>query len=187
MMDEAQQIKAQLVILSEYLQTTLSEPQILLYAKELEDIGPQGLARAISALKADTALWPGRFPLPAKIKAYLLGDLDSRVALSMRRIMAVNTAAEAYELPRIEYATMKTYGLNAILERSSYTTATIYAQLRDLLRVAHSDHLREERLGLPDSTNRDFFEAKGATLGLGQDGERSPVPAGQDGSSEDTW
>ena len=147
-----QDIKAQLVVLSLYLQCPpLQDAQIRLYAQELEDLGPDGLRQAIVALKADETLYAGRFPLPAKIRSYLHGDINTLVSTGLARIMAATTAHEIYRLPREEYEVVQTYGIKAVLERSHGDTATIYAQLRDALRVRYMRRAAEARLGLSDN------------------------------------
>lgn len=197
-MDSSQQIKAQLVILAHYLQCQpLSDEQVLLYARELEDIGPEGLARAISALKADDSVWSGRFPLPAKIRSYLHGSVEDRAARSATKILALSSVGEAYAtLSREELAAAKKYGLSAIVDRSTNQTPTIYAQLRDLLQADYrevsrrqSTHLLPEggTLGLPNYSQEADEEAprpEGLPITVGADGR---IQARSVRTDKDSW
>lgn len=144
------EIKLLLAGLSLFLQAPLSDEQILLYAREFQDIGPLGLAEAITRLKADPGLYPGKFPLPAKIKSYLVEALEDEASRSARRIMSCANAREAYEkLTQVEIRIAKEYGLTSIIDRSAHATPTIYAQLRDALKEAYGF---ERRLALAGPT-----------------------------------
>lgn len=143
-----QSIKAQLVVLAEYLQTTLSEPQVRLYAAELMDLGPDGLARAIAALKADETIWPGRFPLPAKIRSYLMGEVNTLVSESLARIMKCHEPRDIYALPPLEREVAEEYGIKSITERAVGDTGTVYAQLRDALRAKYARKIASHKIKL---------------------------------------
>lgn len=162
-MTPEQEIKAQLIVLSEYLQChTLSDAQVRLYATELADLGPEGVRAAISALKADESVWPGRFPLPAKLRSYILGTIDNRVSESLRRILSHNGREPI--LSRLEHRVAADYGWKTIFDRNTTSTPTISAQLRDLLRAAHQRQQNEARLGLPEHSPRTGIEAQKPTL-----------------------
>jgi hypothetical protein len=153
-MTNEQAIKAQLVLLAFYLQTTIPDELLLLYARDLNDIGPEGLAQAIEALKRDESVWTGRFPLPAKIRSYLTGTIEDRAALSARKILDVTDYAHARAtLSNIEYSVASEYGLQSIFERGPTQTPTIYAQLRDLLKATYLEQ-RQETLRLEMEMNR---------------------------------
>jgi hypothetical protein len=148
---DLQKIKGMLVVLAEYLQTQISDAQVRLYAEELEDIGPSGLAAAISSLKADPSVWSGRFPLPAKLRSYAYGDIERTVTEYLDMIMACDSQQQLYSLPGPALAAAKSYGFVAILERNSYSTPTIYAQLRESLKNRLTAMtLKRQRNDLPD-------------------------------------
>jgi hypothetical protein len=140
--DPEQIIKTQIVMLAEYLQTKLTDDQVRLYARDLSDIGPEGMATAIRRLRADPALWAGKFPLPSKIRSYLLGDIDDRAVESASRILDCYSWMEAKEkLNPTEYAVMKKYGVRAVTDRFNTDTKTIFAQLRDLMKAAYGKEI----------------------------------------------
>lgn len=145
---ELQNIKVQLVVLAEYLQCDgLTDAQVVLYARELYDLGPEGVSKAIEALKADPSVWSGRFPLPAKLRSYLTGDINELVAQSVSRIMACSTVAEIYKLPKIDYDAARDYGITTIVFREIGDAPTMFAQLRDLLKARYSVAIKEKQLG----------------------------------------
>lgn len=138
LLDKKQQVKLMLVTLAEYLQTSLSDVQVKLYADDLMDIGPEGLAKAIACLKADETVWSGRFPLPAKLKSYVHGSAYGRAVESARRILSCRDVRDATTmLSKLEFDVAKGYGLMSITERSYESTSTIFAQLRELLLAAY--------------------------------------------------
>lgn len=152
------QIKAMLVMLSEFLQTTLSDDQIRLYAHDLQDIGPEGLATAIKRLRADPSVWAGRFPLPAKLKSYLSGTAEDRAIESANKIMACTSYSEAYRtLSPTEILVMKAYGMQGVIERNPANTTTVFAQLRELMRTAYTKEIINGQssvaLGAPGEKN----------------------------------
>lgn len=149
-MTEEQNIKAQLVMLAEYLQTSITDAQVALYARELEDLGEGGLLRAIVALKGDETLWPGRFPLPAKIRSYVVGDVNNTVTVGVAAIMKAESQAELLKLGRFEWEVAQSYGIKSILERDAAHSPTIYAQLRDALRAKYLHKATTKRIELID-------------------------------------
>lgn len=90
-MTKDQTIKIHLVALAEYLQCELSDAQVKMYAKEL-DMDVDQLALAIALLKQDPDVWPGKFPLPGKIKSYLTTDAED---MANTMVMNVLKAADA--------------------------------------------------------------------------------------------
>lgn len=68
------------------MQCSLSDAQVLMYAKELE-MDPDQLAFAIALLKQDPEVWPGRFPLPGKIKSYLTSDTEDRANTMVMNVL----------------------------------------------------------------------------------------------------
>lgn len=107
-----QMIKIHLVALAEFLQCTLSDHQLLLYARELA-IDPDQLALAIALLKQDADVWPGRFPLPAKIKSYLTGDLEDQANSMVVNIMLAVDDGESSSWAKLtseEKEVVKVYG-----------------------------------------------------------------------------
>lgn len=176
-MTNDQKIKAELVILSEYLQCTITDAQLRLYAIELADLGPEGVRAAISALKADESVWAGRFPLPAKLRSYLEGTIDDQVSESVRRILAHNGREPI--LSRIEHRVATDYGWKTIYDRNTSSTPTIAAQLRDLLRAAVQRHRHEARIELSGSTQRYNLEAPKPThlsVATGGDHDQGVLP-----------
>lgn len=152
-MTPEQEIKIELVVLAEYLQCGgLSDAQVRLYADELSDLGPANLRRAISALKADTELWPGRFPLPAKLRSYVEGDIKYLASDGASRILACHSYDEVRALAPYLQEVAKEYSIQAIIDRNSDQTSTIFAQLRDLLKAKMGLQITERRIGLPDYT-----------------------------------
>lgn len=146
-----QAIKAQLALLSVFLQAPIPDAVLLLYARDLHDLGSEGLATAIEALKRDETLWTGKFPLPARIRAYLTGTIEERSALSARRILDIGRDAQGYctaknTLSALEFSVACEYGLQAIMDRSPGQTPTIYAQLRDLMRATYIDARKTQLL-----------------------------------------
>ncbi len=170
-MTPEQNIKAQLVVLAEYLQTTLTDPQVKLYADELAEIGPEGLARAIVALKGDEALWPGKFPLPAKIRSYLFGDLNNQVLKGVTAILAADTAEQIHRLGRPEWEVANAYGIRAILQRDSSVTGTLFAQLREALKARYIKDQQEARIGLPKDHRHTLTQAPPLPLPGGEQGK----------------
>lgn len=146
-----QAIKLQLIALAEYLQTSLPDHLIQAYAGELSDLEPDVLAKAIKRLKADPEPYPGKFPLPGKIRSYAEGTVESMAVESARRILNMSSQKEAYEtLTPVEFLVAKQYGLNSIIDRLAGTTPTIFAQLRDSLRVEYQKRTdASRRLQLP--------------------------------------
>jgi len=113
-MTKEQAIKMQLVALAEYLQCELTDPQVKMYAAEL-DMDPKQLALAISILKEDPDIWAGRFPLPGKIKSYLGGDLEHKANVMIMNIFkAVDDNTKRSELTADEKKVVEAYGWNNI-------------------------------------------------------------------------
>lgn len=129
-------IKAQLALLAGYLNLKLPDELLLLYAADLEDLGPQGVSMAIDALKRDESLWPGRFPLPAKIRSYLTGSVEDRAVMSAKKILSIGSYAEAKEkLSNLEHLVFYEYGPRAIMDRDVSQTPAMFAQLREMMRA----------------------------------------------------
>lgn len=149
--------KAQLALLSFYLQTPpLPDELLLLYASDLSDLSPSELAFAIEALKRDESVWTGRFPLPGKIRSYLHGSTEERAIVSARKIMDVRGYQHARDtLSSEEYKVASQYGLQAIFEREPSKTSMIFAHIRDILKSTYAVNAREAlememKVGLPD-------------------------------------
>lgn len=111
MFTEEQQLKLHLVALAEYLQTSLTDAQIKLYSKELLPLGVDSLVLAIHLLKQDTDVWSGRFPLPAKIRSYVQGDLENRAnRIVMDVLAAVDDGKQISTLSGEARALARLYG-----------------------------------------------------------------------------
>lgn len=109
-MDRDQTIKIHLVALAEYLQCSLSDAQVLMYAKEL-DMDVDQLAYAIALLKQDKDVWPGRFPLPGKIKSYLTTDAEDQANTMVINILsAIDEGRHWSSLSPQEKEVVKVYG-----------------------------------------------------------------------------
>lgn len=169
-----QEVKLQLVLLAEYLQCKeLSDVQIKMYAAELVCLGPLGLSRSIALLKEDPEVWAGRMPLPAKLKAYLRGDVNVLASEAARLILSMNTVQQAHEhLPPFELSIAKDYGINAIVNRTSEQSSIIFAQVRDAAKA----RLRVQREGSVAighdrrASTIDLLEASEAQEGINEDG-----------------
>lgn len=150
--EQIKQVKMLIVGLSEYLQVTLTPDQIKLYANEFRDEGPEGLGLAISRLKRDPDLWPGRFPLPAKIKSYLTpsseSDAQEIVALIFESIQLygkTNQREAKAHMGELAWEICKSYGsFSNLCDMDSHQKPTIFAQLRDLA----ENKIRRRRLGI---------------------------------------
>lgn len=185
-MSPEQAIKAHLALLAVYLRAELPDAVLLLYARDLSDLGADGLAQAIEALKRDESVWSGRFPLPAKLRSYLTGTLEDQAMISARKIMDVSGYADArVNLSTMEYCVASEYGLQSIFERNPTQTPTIFAQLRDLLRATYAKD-RQDRLqlememkrGLPGNTEAVRKEIARTEEVLEPSGEGSRFPPG---------
>lgn len=127
-------IKIMLNRLAEFLQTKLSDDQIKMYAKELSCVDKEQLGYAISKLINDPELYPGKFPLPAKIKQYIHGSIADRAVLSANKILSISSWADAKDrLNDIEFHVAKRYGISVIVNRTHGSTSVLYAQIRDLM------------------------------------------------------
>ena len=182
-------MKMQLVALAEFMQTTLTDAQILLYSHDLFDMGPFDLAKAIAILKRDPDLWSGRFPLPGKLRAYLSGTAEQRAIDSARRIMECSKPAEIYALQDHEKTVALAYGVDGIVSRHAGSSPTIFAQLRDMLKSIYIDSDREETLAaIEDKNVRTPIEETPVLEALPQaanisDGKEAIVEGGPAGAS----
>jgi len=159
-LENEKEIKRIIVGLSEYLQVTLSPEQIKMYAKDLLDIGPEGLGEAIRRLKNDPDVWPGRFPLPGKLKGYLVPPIDSEakkvVALIFECVQKYGSTnqAEAKEfMGSVAWEVCKQYGgYGNICNMETHHKPTIYAQLRDM--AENTIYRDRNKFGVPQLEHR---------------------------------
>lgn len=184
-----QEVKLQLVALAEYLQCKpLSDLQVKLYAKDLIPLGAEGLHRAIALLKEDPEVWAGRMPLPAKLKQYAHGDLNSIAIVSAGRIMALTSVREAYEkLLHWELGIAKEYGLSAIVSRLAEQSPTIFAQLRESIKAYLKQQREDTCLDLHRSNQQALQEKTRPEDLLGAAGEGSLLSPELHVPREDTW
>jgi hypothetical protein len=149
--EELKEIKRLIVGLCEYLQVTLTIDQIKLYANEFKEVGPQGLGLAISRLKRDPDLWPGKFPLPARIKSYLVpnSESDAKEIVSLIfesiQLFGKTKQREAKEyMGDLAWEICKSYGsFSSLCDMDYHQKPTIFAQLRDLA----ENKIRRRRFG----------------------------------------
>lgn len=163
-MDNEKAIKVQLVALAEYMQTSLTDAQVKLYYAEMREIRPEVLAMAISALKQDSELWSGRFPLPAKIKSYIHGsvdDLSTRIVMNIFR--AVDTYApskvrEAYEiLSSDEKQVLKTFGWSNLCNMMVGQRTFYFTQMKSVARSLITQRL-QPKLGISSNALATLLE-----------------------------
>lgn len=76
-----------LVALAEYLQTTITDDQLVMYTKELEPYGKETLACAITQIKQGTERFYGKFPLPGEIIRFIAGNDDDYALESALKII----------------------------------------------------------------------------------------------------
>lgn len=82
-----------LTAIAEYYQCTLSIEQLRMYTRDLDDLGPEGIERAFSAMRRTNQIFPGKFPLPGKIREFLYAT-DEEGALEVVR--SIQTAMRRY-------------------------------------------------------------------------------------------
>lgn len=137
---ELKEIKKLLIGLAEYLQAQITVDQLVLYSKEFESIGSEGLGRAIVLLKNDPDIYPGKLPLPAKIKSYLVASISSdakeivSVIFKTMDLYSNTQQLKAREaMGETAWEVCKSYGGYSSLYRMETSNKhIIYAQLRDL-------------------------------------------------------
>jgi len=180
-MDKSEkEIKKLIVGLSEYLQVVLSVDQIKLYAKEFEVIGPEGLGEAIRRLKADPDVWPGRFPLPAKIISYLYPPIDSEakkcVAIifeSIQMFGSNNQAKAKMHMGSLAWEVCKQYGgFGNLCNMETHQKPTIYAQLRDM--AENTIYRHRNNFGVPqieDTARKSIVRDQESQKGIAQIGD----------------
>jgi hypothetical protein len=158
-----QAIKIHLVALAEYLQCTLSDAQVLMYAREL-DIDPDQLALAIALLKQDADVWPGRFPLPGKIKSYLRTDAEDQANTMVINILkaADDGSHDAYtRLSPQEKEVIKVYGwvnlANMMIgQRPNYIT-----NMRSIAKTIITNNEAPERIALVQQQEQSIADQRG--------------------------
>jgi len=82
-----------LTAIAEYYQCNLSIEQLRMYTRDLDDLGPEGIERAFSAMRGTNQVFPGKFPLPGKIREFLYAT-DEEKALGVVR--SIQTAMRRY-------------------------------------------------------------------------------------------
>lgn len=182
-----QEVKLQLVLLAEYLQVKdgLSDDQIKMYASDLMELGSEGLARAITCLKADPEVWAGRMPLPAKLKQYVYGDANMLASDWAREIMSMESERHAYHsLSLMKLKVAQEYGLRAIVDRLPAQSPTIFAQLRDSLRgmIIQERQLKVQH-GLPRASDLIGIGSTELKVDLEQDEVRRELETRRPGDS----
>lgn len=95
-MDHPRQIKLLLVALATYLQTTLTDEQIIMYAKELENDGVGFVIAACNVFKHKTYPLYGKFPTPAQMREAVNGDEDDYALESSLKIITSVSKFGAY-------------------------------------------------------------------------------------------
>lgn len=131
-------VKLYLVALAEYLQVSLTDDQVIMYANEFND--PDYLAQAILRLKADPDIWPGKFPLPAKIKSYMVPDAKSDAKEIAVLIMeSVNKFGKQRQKEAKEYMGLLAWevchrysSFSSLCDMTYSDKQIIFAQLRDV-------------------------------------------------------
>ena len=178
---ELKAVKKLIVGLAEYLQTTVTEAQLLLYANEFQDIGAAGLGEAIIRLKQDPDIWPGKFPLPAKVKSYLRPPIDSEAKKTVALIFECvqkygNTKQQEAKdyMGEFAWSVCKQYGgFGNICNMETHHKPTVYAQLRDL--AENTMYRERNHFGVPQVEER--ISARKIT-GPDKNGQSQPTEIG---------
>lgn len=90
-MSDLQNIKKALFYLSQYLQSELTDEQIVMYATELEKDGLQFVVAACNCVKNSTENYYGKFPTPAQLRVLVNGsDDDYALETSLKIIRSVS-------------------------------------------------------------------------------------------------
>lgn len=162
-------IKLQLLALSEYMQTTLTDAQVKLYARDLESFGPELLCKAIALLKEDPDLFGGRFPLPAKIRAYIEGDRESRANKITEEIMQAIRKHGVYDR-QVAFASMSReaslvshhFGWNALCHTKEDQIMFTMAQIKSYAKTVIQDCAKQ--IALEDNSNKELEYSEGTEL-----------------------
>jgi hypothetical protein len=116
-MNDLQKIKMLIVGLAEYLQLTLSQEQVVMYANELERDGVEFVGRAIQSIQKHPHNFYGKFPLPSQLREIAKGnDEDFALEASLKIIKSVSrygypnpTEARAF-IGELGWSVVQAYG-----------------------------------------------------------------------------
>lgn len=90
-MQDLQMIKELLVVMAEYLQTELTDAQLILYSEELSGDGAEFVKKAFAAIRKSPTTFYGKFPLPSQLRAIANGnDEDYALESSLKIINAIS-------------------------------------------------------------------------------------------------
>lgn len=184
--DEKKAMMGILVAIAEYYQCSLSDTQLRLYYDDLQDLGANDLLKAFSTMRGTNQVFPGRFPLPAKIREYAQGINEAGMALqvminirrAIRKHGYLDPSGARELIGEIGWSVIEPYGWPALCamdqDQMSWHMTQIQKAVQTLVAARERTIAHDRAHALPSRTKS---RLKALMEGIGDERNRRPDDA----------